>query len=461
MRYILRPDYALRGWQKAPHALLELKTNSVTFLGRERFMLLHNCDGLHEISTAGMTQQQRAMLEGYLVGGVIEPCTDGRTLTQRQEWRVYPARYKAAAQWSITGNCNLRCRHCFMSAPEAALGEPSLEQCLDIVKQLAECGVGSVSLTGGEPLIRRDFWQIVDALCREGIKITTLFTNGILLDAEVLDGFVKRGLRPKLQFSFDGVGCHDWLRGVEGAELAVTRAMCLAAECSFEISAAMCLNRRNAGTLRDTVRTLASLGCSGLKVNNTCVAGEWLGQHEDALSDTECFALYYEYIPQFFADGAPLSLMLDGMFAYLKDERRGFIPYERSAKGERDALLCPHIRRELYISPHGRVLPCMSMAGSAIEQSFPSLFETPLRDILGDSEYMRCADFRLADFLEHNEDCARCEYAVRCCGGCRASAIGCKGTDYLARDGKACAFFREGWADKTGKLNFNFMNFDV
>lgn len=453
MRYILTSGFALRGWQRAPHALLELATNTVTFLGRERFMLLHNCDGLHEISTDGMTAPQCAMLEEYIARKVIEPCSDGRTLAERQKWRVFPARYKSAAQWSITGRCNLRCRHCFMSAPEAALGEPNLEQCLDIVAQLAECGVGSVLLTGGEPLVRRDFWQIVDALCDAGIKITTLFTNGILLDAAVLDGFELRGLRPQLQFSFDGVGCHDWLRGVEGAELAVTRAMRMAAERGYEFTAAMCLNRHNAGTLRDTVLALADLGCSGLKVNNTSAAGEWLAQRTDALSDSECFAIYLDFIPRFLSDGAPLSIMLDGMFAYSKDSRRAFVPYERGEAGENDTLLCPHIRRQLYISPQGRVLPCMSMAGSAIESSFPTLFKTPLHDILGDSDYMRCADLRLADYMEHNKDCAQCEYAGRCRGGCRASAIGCDGTDYLAGDKRACTFFRDAWADKIAKLD--------
>ena len=453
MRYILTSGFALRGWKKVPHALLELDGNRVTFLSRERFMLLHNCDGLHDISVAGMTELQRAMLEEYLSDGVIEPCGEGRTLAERQKWRVYPARYKSAAQWSITGRCNLRCRHCFMSAPEATLGEPSLAQCLDIVAQLAECGVGSVSLTGGEPLVHRDFWEIVDALCREGIKITTLFTNGVLLDSAVLDGFEMRGLHPRLQFSFDGVGCHDWLRGVDGAERAVTHAMQLSVGRGFAFSAAMCLNRHNAGTLRDTVRALAELGCSGLKVNNTCAAGEWLAQRRAALSDSECFALYLDYIPRFFADGAPLNLMLDGVFAYSKDKQVSFIPYERGGAGENARLLCPHIRRELYISPQGRVLPCMSMAGSAIERGFPTMPETPLRDILCDSDYMRRADLRLEDYLMHNADCAECEYARRCCSGCRASAIGCDGTDYLARDKRACTFFREGWADKIAKLN--------
>ena len=143
-------------------------------------MLLHNCDGLHEISAAGMTEPQRTMLEEYHTRGIMEACGGGRTLAERQKRRVYPVRYKAAAQWSIMGRCNLRCRHCFMSA----LSEPSLGQCIDVVARLAECGVGSVSLTGVEPLVRWDFWLIVDELRREGIRITTLFTNGVLLASD-------------------------------------------------------------------------------------------------------------------------------------------------------------------------------------------------------------------------------------------------------------------------------------
>ena len=53
--------------------------------------------------------------------------------------------------------------------PHAKFGHPSTAQLLQIVDQLAECGVGYVSITGGEPLIREDFWQVVDALCERDI----------------------------------------------------------------------------------------------------------------------------------------------------------------------------------------------------------------------------------------------------------------------------------------------------
>lgn len=450
MKYILTQRYALRGWRHLPYALADFVTDNVTFLSKERFLLLYHCDGAYELSYSALTQTQIRLLDEYTAAGVVAACTHYCSLTEKQRYRLYPARFKEAAQWSVTGRCNLRCRHCFMSASKGALGEPTLDECMSIIDQLSECGVRKVSLTGGEPLIRRDFWEIADALREKDIKLTTVFSNGLLVNNELLNGFEARGMRPQFQFSFDGTGCHDWLRGLDGAESRLMAALTLCRERGFVTSAAMCLNRRNAGSIRESVKLLARHGCSGLKVNNTAQAGEWLNERDEYLSDDECFKIYMEYIPQYFEDGTPLDLMLDGMFVYHRDDKSCAVPFEHdcSEGGEASRLLCAHIRREFYISPKGMILPCMSMAGSAVEKQFPNMLRTPLKEILGDSEYMSCADKRLDEYLRHNQECSDCDYSARCGGGCRASAVGSSGEDYLAPDLKACAFFKNGWADK-------------
>jgi len=105
-----------------------------------------------------------------------------------------------------------------MSAPNAKHGSPTHEQLMDVVEQLAECGVCSVGITGGEPLVRKDFLDIIDALVEREIAVSTIYTNGWLVDEVLLDELEKRGVRAGFQLSFDGVGCHDFLRGVSGAE---------------------------------------------------------------------------------------------------------------------------------------------------------------------------------------------------------------------------------------------------
>ena len=61
-------------------------------------------------------------------------------LTEKQRYHAYPARYRKNAHWSLTGACNMRCRHCFMSAPHKKHVVPELKELLNIAEQLAECG---------------------------------------------------------------------------------------------------------------------------------------------------------------------------------------------------------------------------------------------------------------------------------------------------------------------------------
>ena len=123
--------------------------------------------------------------------GLIWPCECGEKLLSDQEYRFYNNAFKEHVQWSITGKCNFRCRHCFMSAPHAAEGEPSFEQLMEMLDGFAACGIKGVSLTGGEPLIRRDFWQVVDAILERGMIIPYIYSNGFLVTDQFLDELEK------------------------------------------------------------------------------------------------------------------------------------------------------------------------------------------------------------------------------------------------------------------------------
>ncbi|MBQ3394884.1 MAG: radical SAM protein, partial [Synergistaceae bacterium] len=79
------------------------------------------------------------------------------------------------------------------------------EDIMKIIDMLAECGVMQISLTGGEALIRKDFFEIVDALIERGIIITRIYSNGALVTENVLRELEKRKIRPGFNISFDGV----------------------------------------------------------------------------------------------------------------------------------------------------------------------------------------------------------------------------------------------------------------
>lgn len=448
MRYILNERYRLRGWYQLPDGLFDNVLKRAVFPERETYLLLLKCDGAHDFEPDGLSEKEKKILRTLEDENIIRPARYFELLLPEQSYKVYPARYREEAHWSITGACNLRCIHCFMSAPHARHGSPSHADILKVVDQLAECGVCRVGITGGEPLIREDFLDIVDALLSRDIGISTIYTNGWLVEEELLHELEKRDLHTGFQLSFDGAGCHDFLRGVPGAEERTLNALKLLKSHEYTTAVSMCLHQKNKHTIRESVRLMASFGVRGMKINAIMPQGEWTLPKVRELKMTfdEEMAIFEEYIPQYFEDNAPLGIMLGGAFMYTPGENDWSMFYEqRCTQAEEQKMLsCGILGTDFYIGADGMVAPCMGMCDTGYARHFPNLKETPLQDILRDSELVGLCYTKVGDIRNAQEECRKCDYIDRCTGGCRNAAL-VAGGDYLSVDPAICAFFKNGW----------------
>ncbi len=456
MYYKLKPQYCLRGWQRLPYALVDRsKQNRVSFLRKAEFDAMSLCNGRINWSLPFISEELRELLPALEKNGFIEACEAGDSISPDQEYRLYPARYIRCAHWSVTGRCNYRCKHCYMSAPDAKYGELSHETVMQMIDQLADCGVMNVSLTGGECLVRKDFLEIVDALLERKIHITQIYSNGALVNEKLLTALEQRGIRPEFNMSYDAPGWHDWLRGIDGAEKAVDRAFQLCREHGFPTGAEMCIHSGNKHLLRETVNHLSSLGCTALKTNPVGDVGEWRKNgYGPTVSIEEVFDLYLDYIPRYYEDGMPLTLQLGGLFEaspHTPDEYVVVLAKEKCDPAK--TCVCGHARQVMYISAEGRALPCMALSGMEIQHQFPLITEIGLSSCLNDSFYMNFIDSRASDYLALHPECQACEYAPYCLGGCRASALEFNGeTDLMGRDEACCIMFRKGYAARTMAL---------
>ena len=86
--------------------------------------------------------------------------------------------------WELTLDCNLNCVHCGSSAGRARHAELSTEEALDVVRQLRDLGCELVTLSGGEPLLRPDWFAIARAIADSGMYVN-MVPNGLLVDDEV------------------------------------------------------------------------------------------------------------------------------------------------------------------------------------------------------------------------------------------------------------------------------------
>ena len=125
---------------------------------------------------------------------------------------------------SITDRCNLRCRYCMPDGVETCAHEDVLtyEELLHLTRLFAACGIDTVRVTGGEPLVRRDADRLVAGLkAVPGIRRVRLTTNGVLL-ARQLPGLLAAGL-DSVNISLDALSGETFARVTGRDELAAVR----------------------------------------------------------------------------------------------------------------------------------------------------------------------------------------------------------------------------------------------
>ncbi|MDR2559923.1 MAG: radical SAM protein [Oscillospiraceae bacterium] len=453
MKYLrLKDDFALRGWDKLPYAIVNQKTGRAVFLNKEQFKALKLCDGTKENAQAASLPEFADFRRMGIEQGFLEEHTEynGSGLKDYQRYKKFDCRYIKGIQWSITGKCNLKCRHCYVSAPDCLHGELSFKDCLHIIEQLESAGVAEIFITGGEPLFRADFWDLIDILIEKRFAITQLYTNGLLADDKFLAECEKRKLKWTFCLSFDGVNCHDWLRGISGVEAQTIRAIQRIKEAGHRIAVSTALHGGNIDSLTDTFHLLKSLSVDYWKTSQIVDTGGWKDeQAKNSISTRDLYEAYLRFIPLYRAYGMPMTLLLGGFYYNLKNIEQWNAPLERFDGTEKmlNQPVCGICRTHLYLLPDGKILPCIPMCGTSFEYSADNTLKTPLTEILKESsEFFSFINTRIRELYEKNKICASCEFKLKC-GGCRAIALQNEHNIY-GIDTLACYYFKNNYRSK-------------
>jgi MoaA/NifB/PqqE/SkfB family radical SAM enzyme len=188
--------------------------------------------------------------------------------------------FPTTAAFCPTNRCNLACRHCSQGAGRGWRkdGELSREEIAELFCQLEQGGLHDLRITGGEPVVRRDFAEILEEAAKKRFALY-LFTNGTMLNKSN----VKRIAAVKDQkngnflvhLSLDGGTrrSHEWLRQVPGSFDRLVKGMRLLREHDIPFYCEMNLNRRNMGTIEQAVKLLIREGAGSLSMHTSSSAG--------------------------------------------------------------------------------------------------------------------------------------------------------------------------------------------
>lgn len=314
---------------------------------------------------------------------------------------------------NTTRACNLYCKHCYRNSGEDVdtSGELSTDECKALFRDMKEAGFNMIKLSGGEPLMRDDIFELAEYAQNLGLY-TCLGSNGTLISEDNI-GEIKKYIR-SVAVSIDSTDkkSHDDFRGYEGAFDKTLRGIELLKKNGVKVQINTTISRINKDEIHELLDFASSLGASSVHVlflvmtgRGKDLGGVYLSKEEYLKAIKE--VLEYESDLFIKPTCAPQSTIIA--------RELGLDPKVKKACIAGMSYCSVVYDGRVNICPYAEVT-----AGNLREESF--------LDIWNKSEVFE----KLRDYDNYKGACGACSYN-EVCGGCRARAFANTG-DYLEFD---------------------------
>jgi Fe-coproporphyrin III synthase len=185
--------------------------------------------------------------------------------------------------WNLVRRCNLTCKHCYATSADRDFpGELSTRQVFSVMDDLRSYGVSALILSGGEPLMRPDLFEVARRAKSLGFYIG-LSTNGTLIGPDNLPSIVGAGF-DYVGISLDGLRTtHDRFRRREGAFDAALTGLRQCRDAGLKVGLRFTLTQDNAAELPDLLRLMGDEGIDRFYLSHLNYAGRgYRNRREDA-----------------------------------------------------------------------------------------------------------------------------------------------------------------------------------
>ena len=329
--------------------------------------------------------------------------------------------------WETTRNCNLNCVHCRAAATCGPYsGELDTQTALKLLDQIAEVAKPIIILTGGEPLLRQDIFEIAKYGNAKGMRMV-MAPNGTLVTRENAAKMADAGIQ-RISVSLDGstAQTHDAFRGVQGAFDGALQGIANAKTAGIEFQINTTITKTNLDQIPKILELAETLGAVAHHIFLLVPTGR--GKY---IVDQEIDAREYEKTLNWFYDQrGKTCLQLKATCAphYYRILRQRAREDGQTVSFEShglDAVTrgCLAGTGFCFISHRGIVQPC-----GFLDLNCGDVTREPFGHIWRSSEHFR----KLRDLGQLKEKCGYCEFR-RVCGGCRARAYEATG-DYMAEE---------------------------
>jgi MoaA/NifB/PqqE/SkfB family radical SAM enzyme len=330
-------------------------------------------------------------------------------------------------QWHLTERCNLRCSHCYQSGHET--DELSFAEIQEVAEEVSDMLAAwseiyeiafspSFNITGGEPFLRQDLFDILDHLSGRGCELH-LLTNGTLIDRGKAVRLAMTGVEG-VQVSIEGPEeIHDGIRG-KGSFAASLRGITFLLDAGITVTLNATLSEINADHFPEIVSLASSIGAQRLGFSRLVPSGRGAGLIEKMIDKErlrriykEIFSMVPEHLEIVTGDSVASQMSLESGSC-----DQGAVPTAGCAAG----------LSGLTFLPDGTITPCRRLfipIGNVRKES--------LREVWATSNVLNA----LRDRSRYRGKCGACRRWAGC-RGCRAIAyayaLSGGEDDFLAED---------------------------
>ncbi len=186
--------------------------------------------------------------------------------------------------WNITNRCNLKCSHCYMAADAHILPDQlSDEETIELVDRAHEAGVPVMFLSGGEPMLRKNFWEILERVHGCGIN-PTISTNCTMVTEENAKRLKENGVRWIATSLYGPREYHDKLTQVPGTYDKVINAIRVLRKNGVGVSLKTAITVDNWPYIYDMIQTAKDLDCGIFYICDLITSGRSEGEDKLRIS---------------------------------------------------------------------------------------------------------------------------------------------------------------------------------
>jgi len=328
--------------------------------------------------------------------------------------------------WEVTRSCNLNCVHCRAAANCGPYkGELSTQKCFQLLDEIASMSSPVIILTGGEPLLRPDIFDIASYGTNKSLRMV-MATNGTLVNPAIAKEMISSGIK-RVSISIDGkdAASHDAFRQQIGAFAGAMAGIDAMKNVGMEFQINTTITTANLKQIKDILKLAKKLGAAAHHIFLLVPTGRGKNLAEQAISAAE----YEETLLWFHEESLDCSIQLKATcaphyFRIIHQQKKGGGELKKPAGHFHESTRgCLGGISFCFISHFGQVQPCGYLeldCGNVQKKNFNEIWEKS--EVFGN----------LRNLSKYSGKCGRCEF-IKVCGGCRARAYEATG-DYLAEE---------------------------